>query len=129
MRDLQRYVGMAYFGAFALMAWLFPRILVEVLDLFGAGANRLLFGSMLLSTVLGVGLAGVAIALLWRNERAKRWTFEVVEQLTKVTWPDGDETRKSTVIVIAFSIILGGTLAIMDLIGQRVIDLVFKVFT
>lgn len=129
MRDLQRYVGMAYFAAFALMAWLFPRVLVEILDLFGPGANRVFFGSLTLSSLLGVALAGVAIIWMWRNETVKRWAFEVVEQLAKVTWPDGDDTRKSTMIVIAFSVVLGGSLAIMDLLGKRVIDLIFRVFT
>lgn len=129
MRDIQRYVGMAYFAGFAVGAWLFPRILLEIFDMIGPGVDRPLFAGIRLSTVVGVLIAGGLIAWLWRNETINVWVSEVVEQLAKVTWPEADETRRSTLIVIGFSVVLGGLLALMDLAGKRVIDIIFQVFS
>lgn len=129
MRDIQRYVGMVYFAGFAVGAWLIPRILLELFDAIGPGVDRPVFAGIRLSTVVGVLAAGAIIAWLWRNETIHEWTSEVVEQLSKVTWPDGEETRRSTLIVIGFSVVLGCLLALMDLGGKRVIDLIFQVFS
>lgn len=129
MRDIQRYVGMVYFAGFALGAWLFPRILLEIFDMIGPGVDRPVFAAIRLSTLVGVLLSGAIMAWLWRNELVHEWTTEVVEQLSKVTWPDADSTRSSTITVIGFSVVLGGLLAIMDLIGKRVLDLIFQVFS
>jgi len=129
MRDIQRYVGMVYFAGFAVGAWLFPRILLEIFDAIGPGVDRPVAAGIRLSTVVGLLIAGALIAWLWKNEAIHEWTTEVVEQLAKVTWPDADETRRSTTIVIGFSIVLGCLLALMDLAGKRVIDLIFQVFS
>lgn len=120
---------MVYFAGFAVGAWLIPRILLETFDAVGPGVDRPIAAGIRLSTVLGVLIAGAIIAWLWRNETIHEWTTEVVEQLSKVTWPGADETRRSTTIVIGFSIVLGCLLAVMDLAGKRVIDLIFQVFS
>lgn len=129
MRDIQRYVGMVYFAGFAVGAWVFPRILLEIFDMIGPGVDRPVFAAIRLSSLVGVVLSGLLMAWLWRNELVHEWTSEVVEQLSKVTWPDADETRRSTTIVIGFAAVLGGLLAIMDLVGKRVLDLIFQVFS
>lgn len=129
MQDIQRYVGMVYFATFALAAWLLPKVFLEIFDMIGPGTDRRVFANVSLSTVVGVALAGGLIAYLWRHERIHQWVGEVCDQLSKVTWPTNEETRRSTGIVILFSFVLGGILAIMDLVGKRVIDMVFQVFS
>lgn len=120
---------MVYFAAFALSAWLFPKVFFEIFDAIGPGTDRRIFANVSLSTLAGVIVAGALIAYLWKNERVSQWVGEVVDQLSKVTWPTGEETRRSTGIVILFSLVLGGILAIMDLVGKNTLDFIFKVFS
>lgn len=129
MQNIDRYVSMVYFAAFALGAWLFPRILLEVFDLIGPGTDRRLFANIPLSTLLGVAISGGITAYLWNKPAVRQWVEEVVEQLAKVTWPNSEETRRSTTIVIIFSFVLGGLLAIMDLFGRKTLDIIFQVFS
>lgn len=129
MQDIQRYVGMTYFAAFALCAWLFPKVFVEIFELMGPGADRHMFANFTLSNLLGVVIAGGLVAYLWKHERVHQWVNEVVDQISKVTWPTGKETRRSTGIVILFSLVLGGILAVMDLVGKKALDLIFQVFS
>ena len=129
MQNIERYVSMVYFAAFALAAWLFPRILLEVFDLIGPGTDRRIFANIPLSTLLGVALAGGLVAYLWNKPAVHEWVGEVVAQLAKVTWPNSEETRRSTMIVVLFSFVLGGLLAIMDLFGKKTLDIIFQVFS
>jgi preprotein translocase subunit SecE len=44
---------------------------------------------------------------------------EVMEQLRKVTWPDKDQLRNSTAVILVFMVIVAAVIFVMD----RVVDL------
>lgn len=44
---------------------------------------------------------------------------EVMEQLRKVTWPDRDQLRNSTAVILVFMVIVAAVIFVMD----RVVDL------
>ena len=128
MEDVRRYVSITYLVLGAVVAWVLMRTVESTLGLFGPGADRYLFAGIQLSSFVGIG-AGVALVVwAWRNERLYTWVNEVITELTRVTWPDAEDTRRSTTIVIGFALVLGGLLAVMDLLGKTVIDMIFRVF-
>jgi preprotein translocase SecE subunit len=129
MEDIRRYVSIAYLISTAITGWVLMMTADWILSGFGPSANPILFADIQLSALLGIVLAlGLAI-YCWRNEDIYGFTEEVAVELSKVTWPDADDTRSSTYIVIIFAAILGGTLALFDLLGRNVIDLIFRTFT
>jgi len=75
--------------------------------------NHTLFGSESWSyaTVLGWGLALATALWCWRDPRVKTPATEVVDELTRVSWPSLPETRAATwaviVTTLVFAVILG----------------------
>ena len=71
-----------------------------------------------LTTVLSFASAGALTWYLYQPEEYRGFLSEVVIELKKVTWPDWDETRRSTLIVIVFTVVLAGFLWISDAVWE-----------
>ncbi len=67
-----------------------------------------------LSTLAGllVSIGGAVYA--WFNAKSKEFVAESADELSKVSWPEGQETKMNTVVVIVFSFIAAGILGIFD---------------
>lgn len=129
MEDIRRYVSIAYIISTALVAWVLMMTFEWILSGFGPSANPILFADIRLSPLLAI-IAAVGLALYcWRNEDVYGFAEEVAVELSKVTWPDADQTRSATYVVIVFAAILGCLLALFDVFGRNVIDLIFRTFT
>jgi preprotein translocase subunit SecE len=53
---------------------------------------------------------------------------ECWDELGKVTWPDRDQLRSSTLVVIAFVILISGIIWIMDVASRSVIGFIMGLF-
>ena len=73
-----------------------------------------------LTTFIGLVLALLLTVILYRAPGVFSYLSEVVAELKKVTWPTLDETKRSTVIVIVFTLLLSAYLAVADWIWQHV---------
>jgi len=49
-------------------------------------------------------------------------------ELQKVTWPDWEQLKNATLVVIIFVILISGTIWIMDVTVRFVIDLIMGIF-
>jgi preprotein translocase subunit SecE len=61
-------------------------------------------------------------------EETKVFLEESVEELRKVTWPDQDQLRNATLVVLVFVAIVSGMIWSMDTIVRWVVDAVMGVF-
>lgn len=129
MQDLRRYVSIVYLATGAALLWLFMKVFAEIFALVGPGTDRVIFAGIQASAVIGFALAIAITGWLWKKPSVYQWVTDVCDQFSKVTWPTADETRRSSVTVIVFCIILGCILAVMDFAGKQAIDFVFKIFT
>jgi preprotein translocase subunit SecE len=69
------------------------------------------------ASALGGLVVGIATFFtLNRNRAAYRFTDEVVAELAKVVWPDKQETVRSTLVVVSFTVIVAGALGLYDYI-------------
>ena len=64
-------------------------------------------------------LAGITIAVLGtiyalRKERWFKFSIEVIEEISQVTWPTRSETRAATIVVIVITLICSIILWVMD---------------
>jgi preprotein translocase subunit SecE len=64
-------------------------------------------------------LAGITIAVLGtiyalRKERWFKFSIEVIEEISQVTWPTRSETRAATIVVIVITLICSTILWAMD---------------
>ncbi len=61
--------------------------------------------------------------------RTRDFTQQVVEEIRKVTWPDWPQLKNSTLVVIAFVIIVSLIIFAMDLIIRNVLSFVMNLFS
>jgi preprotein translocase subunit SecE len=96
---------------FVAVGGLFFVILDKALDWLWASVDALrvtaLIGEQVtVSTVIAAVVAIGATLYYARREDLKTFLSEVIIELKKVTWPGWDETKRSTVIVIIFTVVL-----------------------
>ena len=133
--EVKRLVGLIYIVGGVIAFVILDKFLLWVWPLFENGANwsirqmtggaqnyiqnwALLGTYARFTTVIAVAAAGALAYLLYRPEEYRGFLSEVVIELKKVTYPDWDETRRSTLIVIAFTVILSGFLWLSDTVWE-----------
>ena len=58
-----------------------------------------------------------------------RFCREVVDEMRKVTWPDRPQIVQSTWVILAFVVLVGFIIFVMDWSVRGIIDIVVNVFT
>jgi preprotein translocase subunit SecE len=53
--------------------------------------------------------------------RLRLYTSEVVAEMRRVTWPDKAQIRQLSIGVVVLSLVIGGIIAIIDVILQNVL--------
>jgi preprotein translocase subunit SecE len=78
-----------------------------------------------LATVLGYAMAAVAAVVTWRTPKAQAVSFEVANELKKVTWPTMRETRAATVAVVVATFAAAVILGVFDYVWAKLSSLVY----
>ena len=86
---------------------------------------EILGSAFTLASLLGVVITAVAGFLLWKNDNINTSSHEVVEELRKVTWPDGKDTQTSTIVVIITTIIMSALLWGFDFVWAWATGLIY----
>jgi preprotein translocase subunit SecE len=60
--------------------------------------------------------------------RTRDFTLEVVDEIKKVTWPDWPQLKNSTLVILAFVIIVSIIIWVMDLTVRNIIELIIGMF-
>lgn len=139
--EVKRLVGLTYIVGGVIAFVIFDKFLLWVWPFIAEGINTairsmtgeavqylknwaLLGTYVRLTTVLALGSAAALTYYLYSPEEYRGFLSEVIIELKKVTWPDWDETRRSTLIVIAFTVILAGFLWISDTLWEFLTGLI-----
>ena len=118
----QKFILLFFVAASALIG-LTLRSATEAMLTLVQYSNYLLLDLVPLSTLIGLVGCVLSFFILMRNTIAVGFTNEVIEELGEVTWPDRDETTRSTIIVVASSIFFASFLAFSDFIWAKVTDI------
>ena len=65
---------------------------------------------------------------LERVQSAKSFVEESWAELQKVTWPDYEQLKNATLVVIAFVVAIATVIWLMDFTVRTVIDLILGIF-
>jgi preprotein translocase subunit SecE len=82
--------------------------------------DKPLVGDWTVSSLLGFVIAiGIAVAV-WTNPRLNGLSFEVAQELRKVSWPSMEDTRANTIAVIVFSFAAAGIMGLFDFLSSKI---------
>ena len=70
----------------------------------------------------------MAMAVMERVKGVQTFLSECVEELRKVTWPDADQLRNATFVVILFTIAISVVIWLMDMFVSFVIRSIMGIF-
>ena len=61
-------------------------------------------------------------------QETKEFIEESWVELKKVTWPDYEQLKNATIVVLVFLVLISATIWVMDLIVRTIIDLIMGIF-
>jgi preprotein translocase subunit SecE len=105
--DYTRYVQFMYLAGIGIAAWLLNKIIDTTWAAVGEPVTPIVLAS---SIILSIGAA----LFLWRHNRVRQLAYEVVTELSKVTWPTKKELYAAVVAVIIVSVIVSIILFLFD---------------
>lgn len=122
--EVSRYVNLFYATCLVLAVITFNKLVAQIWESVEVLKDVSIVGNTItLTTLIGVGL-GVALTVwAYRREDYRSHVSEVVIELHKVTWPTMNETKRSTMVVIVFTIIVSLYLAGIDRVFSYLTDL------
>ena len=118
-----RWVVLGYLGFGIIAAWILIQTTITAFHYVGKwlqiyDLNKELLGlgeNFTTAHVVGFVLALALGIYAWRDEKLKRSSHEVVEELRKVTWPTGPETQTATTVVVISTILISFVLWMYDI--------------
>jgi preprotein translocase subunit SecE len=122
--EVARYVNLTYAVGFILSVLTFNKLVASIWEGFERLPDIAIVGNTItLTDALGVAMAAVLIAYLYKREDYRTYVSEVMLELKKVTWPTWDETKRGTIVVILFTVVLSIFLWGSDQFWKYVTDL------
>ena len=61
-------------------------------------------------------------------QETKTFIEESWSELTKVTWPDSEQLRQATIVVLVFVFIISAMIWLMDIVVRVVIEQIMGIF-
>ena len=68
------------------------------------------------------------MAVMEKVKATQTFVEECWVELQKVTWPDADQLRSATIVVIIFTIIISAIIWVMDLLSSWLIRTIMGLF-
>lgn len=113
MKNNQRYILLSFL-AIAVAVGFSARGLAGPIMAWGGVSDPRLFGVVDGSSLIGTGLGIATFTVFLRSSSLVQFTDEVITELRKVTWPDREDTVRSTIVVVSTSLFIALMLAGFD---------------
>ncbi|RMH11633.1 MAG: preprotein translocase subunit SecE [Gemmatimonadetes bacterium] len=68
------------------------------------------------------------MAVIEKIQGTRDFLEECWEELQKVTWPDYEQLKSATLVVIVFVILISAVIWIMDFASRTVLDTIMSIF-
>jgi len=128
MRSRQRFVVIGVISLAIIIALVVAHGLEWIWVQFGLDDPFLLGTRDLpLSTLIAYGVTLIAVVVLLRHKATMELANEVVDELTKVTWPTREETGNATIVVIVAVLISAGYLGAFDAVWLALTDWILDI--
>jgi preprotein translocase SecE subunit len=109
----QKYIIMSFLSAGVLVGYSVRGLAIPLLARMEVN-DPMLFDVLNATSLFGIVLGVMTFLVLNRHPLVVRFTDEVVSELSRVTWPDREETLRSTTVVIGTTVFVALMLALYD---------------
>jgi preprotein translocase subunit SecE len=116
--DLTRWVHLMFLVGGLMSAYILFRTSNAIWFLVGEPNDWILYAA-------SIAASAVTAYVLWRNERVNTLAFEVVQELSRVTWPTRKELTAAIIAVIVVSIIVSIILGLFDMLWGWTTNLIY----
>ncbi|MBA2662453.1 MAG: preprotein translocase subunit SecE [Bradymonadaceae bacterium] len=125
--DVSRWVTLTYLFIVGIMFVILDKSLKWLWTSADFLTEHSIIGSHItLTTLIALAIAGGVTWWMYRKKEYYAYIGEIIIELKKVTWPPLSETKRSTLIVIIFSIALSLYLWMSDQVWKRVTDFILS---
>jgi len=126
--DVKRYVNMGFVFA-GLLVWIcLAPLYAWILELVSPAWDMSVVGAEFrLSDVLGLVTAIAATAWLFANDEIYSEALAIGNELSKVTWPNWEDTRKATVVVVITTLVIASILGSFDFVWGWFTALIYQI--
>jgi preprotein translocase subunit SecE len=114
MRSKSTLVGIIFVVGFFIGAYIFTRVFTSLFGVLEVSNRAILGDNFTLATLAGVIFGGALLGGLFMNPRSKTFVGDVLDEVSKVAWPEWAETKMNTVVVIIFSFVAAAILGVFD---------------
>jgi preprotein translocase subunit SecE len=130
MEKHRRWVVLGFLGLGLLSAWVLGeafKSLFHSLRRFGLRDIDILTSNFTLANVIALFLVVILAWWLWRDPEINTAAHEVVDEMYKVTWPTGQDTQTSTIVVIVTTIFFSLVLWFFDQIWSWATTFIYQI--
>ena len=118
--DNRKYNIATFFALSFVIAVCFQGISENMLLQSDDYGDPLIFGLIHLTVLLSIAVFGISFSILSKTVAVVQFTDEAWTELRTVTWPEKDETVRSTVVVIGVTLFIAFMLATYDFVWTKV---------
>ncbi len=68
------------------------------------------------------------VAMLRKLARLREFITQVQAEMKRVTWPDFEQLRNATAVIIVFVFVVAGIIGLMDMVFRNVVNLIIGFF-
>ena len=68
------------------------------------------------------------MSILSNVAKMRGFVTEVQGEMKRVTWPDFEQLRNATGVIIVFVIVVAGIIGLMDLVFRAAVDVIISIF-
>ncbi len=122
----QRYIVATFLGLATLAGFTLRGLGLPLLASLEV-ADPQLFGVVNASSLVSLVVGAIIFFVLLRQTQAYAFADEAISELRKTTWPEKEETVRSTAVVIGATLFIAATLASYDFIWAKLTS--FFLFT
>jgi preprotein translocase subunit SecE len=66
------------------------------------------------------------VAIVDTLNRWREFVSQVPGEMKRVTWPDFEQLRNATAVIIVFVLVVAGIIGLMDLVFRQIVDLIIS---
>ena len=122
--EVSRYVNLAYALFFMVCIVTFYKAVDAIWERFELPNFQIAGDQLTLVTLVAVAVSAALTFYCYKiREDYLAYVTEVVLELKKVTWPTWEETKRATLVVIIFTIVVSGFIFLADQFWNYATDL------